>query len=84
MNMILLINKQLLKSFNDFYVNIGPTLASQIPTGTCDPITYIKNGTRNSIFLHPVNEEEVSNILKDMKNSSAWWDCISPNIVKKT
>ena len=72
------------EKFNEFYVNIGPTLASKIPTGRCDPISYIKNGTRNSIFLHPVNEEEVSNILKDMKNSSAGWDCISPHIVKKT
>ena len=33
----------------------------------CDPISYIKNGARNSIFLHPVKEEEVSNILKDKK-----------------
>ena len=52
------------EKFNEFYVNIGPT------TGRCDPISYIKNGTRNSIFLHPVNEEEVSNILKDMKNQA--------------
>ena len=63
---------------------IWPEFASKIPTGRCDPISNIKNGTRNSIFLHPVNEEEVSNILKDMKNSSAGWDCISPHIVKKT
>ena len=72
------------EKFNEFYVNIGPTLARKIPTGRCDPISYIENGTRNSIFLHPVNEEEVNNILKDMKNSSAGWDCISPHIVKKT
>ena len=43
-----------------------------------------KNGTTNSIYLRPVNEEEVSNILKDMINSSAGWDCISPSIIKKT
>ena len=72
------------EKFNEFYVNIGPTLASKIPAGRYDPITYIKNGTTNSIYLRPVNEEEVSNILKDMKNSSAGWDCISPSIIKKT
>ena len=72
------------EKFNEFYVNIGPTLASKIPAGRYDPITYIKNGTTNSIYLRPVNEEGVSNILKDMKNSSAGWDCISPSIIKKT
>ena len=72
------------EKFNEFYVNIGPTLASKIPAGRYDPITYIKNGTTNSIYLRPVNEEEVSNILKDMKNSSPGWDCISPSIIKKT
>ena len=27
------------EKFNEFYVNIGPTLASKIPAGRCDPIT---------------------------------------------
>ena len=44
------------ETFNEFYVNIGPTPASKIRTGRCDPISYIMNGTRNSIFLHPVSE----------------------------
>ena len=70
------------QKFNEFYVNIGQTLASKIPTGRCDSISYIKNGTMSSIFLHPVIEEEVTNILKDKKNPSAGWDCISPYIVK--
>ena len=69
---------------SDFFVNIGPTLASKIPAGRCDPITYIKIGTTNYFYLRPVSEEEVSNILKDMKNSNAGWDCISPIIIKKT
>ena len=34
--------------------------------------------------MHPVNEGEVINILKDMKTSSAWWGCIIPNIIEKT
>ena len=86
MNMTSVITDQqkIAEKFNEFYVNIGPTLSSKIPAGRCDPISYINNGTTNSIYLRPVNEEEVSNILKDMKNSSAGWDCISPSIIKKT
>ena len=33
--------------FNEFYVNIGPTLARNIPSGSCEPISYIKNGIVN-------------------------------------
>ena len=70
--------------FNAFYVNIGPTLARNRPSGNCEPINYIKKGIPNSIFIRPVNETEVVAILKDMKNSSPGWDCISPKIVKQT
>ena len=40
--------------FNEFSVNIGPTLASKIPASRCDPFTYVKNGTIHSI--RPVKE----------------------------
>ena len=35
------------EKLNEFYLIIGPTLASQIPPCRCDPMTYIKNGTTN-------------------------------------
>ena len=70
--------------FNEFYVNIEARLARNIPPGKCEPINYIKIGISNSIFIHPVNESEVVAILKEMKNSSPGWDCISPKIVKQT
>ena len=70
--------------FNDFYVNLGPTLAKKLPTSTIDPISYIKNGINKTIFLRPVNEHEVLKILKNMKKSSSGWDELSPHIVKMT
>ena len=38
----------------NFMQILGPH--SKIPTDRCDPISYIKNGTRNFIFPYPVNE----------------------------
>ena len=58
--------------FYAFYVNIGPTLARNIPSGNCEPINYIKKGIANSIFIRPVNENEVVAILKDMKKFKSW------------
>ena len=76
-------NKDLIANgFNEFYVNIGPALAGKIPTGKSDPITYIKNGISNTIFLRPVNEAEVEDILKSLKNAGPGWDGISARIVK--
>ena len=76
-------NKDLIANgFNEFYVNIGPALAGKIPTGKGDPITYIKNGITNTIFLRPVNEAEVEDILKSLKNAGPGRDGISARIVK--
>ena len=51
---------------NEFYVNIGSVLASKIPTGKSDPTTDIKNGITNTIFLRPVDEAEVEDVLKSL------------------
>ena len=82
MNTILLINRQLPRKLKECCVNIGHTFVNEIPNSWRSPIRYNKYGTTNLIYLHLVNERE--DILKDMKNSCAWWDCISPNIVGKT
>ena len=70
--------------FNEFYVNIGPTLARNVPPGKCEPKNYIKNGNSRSIFFRPVNKTEVVAILKETKNSSPGWNCINPTIAKQT
>ena len=70
--------------FNDFFVNIGSSLAEKIPPCQCDPIAYVKNVNINTIFLRPVNNDEVMSILKDMRTSSPGWDDLSPRIVKQT
>ena len=59
------------KTFNDFFVNIGSSLSGKIPPGQCDPITYVKNGNIDTIFLRPINNDEVMSILKDMRTSKS-------------
>ena len=43
---------------------------------------FLKNRVIESIFLKPVSENEVDDIIKLLKNSSAGWDQISPRVVK--
>ena len=44
------------EKINAFYVNIEPSFTSKIPTGKCDPISYIRNGVHSTILLRPVKE----------------------------
>ena len=71
-------------NFNNFYVNIGKKLSSDIPTNSGDPLSYIKSAVPDSIFLESVDESEIINICKNMKDCSSGWDQILPKVVKST
>ena len=75
--------KVIAKGFNDFFTNIGPNLANKIKPTNIDPISYIPNQNQSSIFLTPVTEQEILNIISEMKNSAAGWDGITAGILKE-
>ena len=66
-----IVNKQLIADkFNDFFVNIGPSLADKIPIGTKTVSNYLsENSNTDSIFLSPTTEVEIRNIIHDLKNT---------------
>ena len=70
--------------FNNFFVNVGPTLASKIPNSDVDPLTYMNQRNEHSIILEPVNIDEISKIIKDLREASSGWDDIHAKVVKKT
>ena len=45
---------------------------------------YLSDNITDSMFLEPVIEDEVKNIVMNLKDSSAGWDSISSKIVKTT
>ena len=54
--------------FNDFFINIGPKLASTIPNVTDRHfLDYISNFVTRTIFLKPVTEIEVLDIVYSFK-----------------
>ena len=67
--------------FNNFFVNVGPNLASKIPQSSTSCTKYIKGGhLTETLFLCPTYEEEITNIIKNLKSGSdAGWDEISTN-----
>ena len=70
--------------FNKYFVNIGPTLARDIPQDDKSSTTYMENRVFESMVITPVIMEEVQSIIKNFKDSGAGWDSIAARVVKTT
>ena len=68
--------------FNDFFVNIGPTLSKAIPSGSKLPTAYLGDMIKETIFLTPVDSLEVKNIILSLKNSAAGHDDVGASLLK--
>ena len=77
-------NKEISNGFNSFFVNIGPTLARKIPSVNKSPSFFMKNRIVDSMFILDATEEEMCNIVKNLKVCSSGWDDISAKVVKST
>ena len=75
--------KTIVNKFNDFFVHIGSTLASQIPASNKSINDFLPSSNQNSILLHETDKTEVSQIIKKLQNKySAGLDGIPINIIK--
>ena len=73
----------IVKSFNDYFVHIGPDLAKTIPTSFKKFDDFLPPSISSSMVLLPTDECEISNIIKSLKNSaSPGLDEIPPSVVK--
>ena len=68
--------------FNDFFTNIGPTLASKIPRTTTSFRNFMKDENLQSLFLQPVTESEISKIILSLKEGAPGVDNISASALK--
>ena len=59
---------------NDFFVNIGPTLAKPIPKVNKSPLSYMGNHLTESIYLEPVTEKEIDTLISALKNTATGFD----------
>ena len=61
-------NKAIAEYFNNFFVNVGPTLAKNIPTCSNNFESFLSNRVDESIFLNPVTDEEILAIVQNSKS----------------
>lgn len=59
--------------FNDYFVNIGPSLAKPIsyPEGNVNNIDTLLERNTNSMFLKVVEEQEIMDIVRECKNKKS-------------
>jgi hypothetical protein len=78
------INKdEIANKFNDFFVNIGPELASKITSQAPNPHNLPHVNLVNSFYLSPTTTEEIISIIKILKpKTSCGYDGISPKFIK--
>ena len=67
--------------FNDFFINIGPTLADKIPKQSKLPEAYLGSKIENSIMLVPVTLTEIEDIFKTLRRCSPGYDEITTDII---
>ena len=69
--------------FNEYFINVGPNLASKIPVSDMNFSNYLGERSIKSIFFDPVTENEVEVEIRKLKeNKSCGHDDIPPKLVK--
>ena len=77
-------NMNIAEPFNSFFANIGPTLAKGIPKSDRHVESFLGDRVTGSIFLNPVTEEELINIVHSAKDKkSKGYDGIDMCLLKK-
>ena len=76
-------DKELISNkFNDFFINIAPTLAKSIPCVNKSPLSYLGNRLTESIYLAPVSENEIGQLIKSLKDTTAGFDDLNSMCLK--
>ena len=73
-NLITSDNELISNKFNDFFINIRPTLAKSIPRVNKSPLSYLGNRLTESTYLAPVSENEIGQLIKSLKDTTAVFD----------
>ena len=62
-------------------MNVGKTLAAQIPKSGPSFYTYLPEANKESIFLTPTDQQEIRNTILNIRNSAPGHDGISSKVI---
>ena len=71
------------QAFNEYFVNIGLTLANNIPDSDVDCMSFLKGNYKDSFTLFETDILEVTSVTKNLKSkTSSGYDNIPTDIIK--
>ena len=70
------------EKFNEFFINIGPTLAKKIPHQSRNHSFYLGDKIVNTIFLSSITVEEIDEIFRSLRKSAPGHDELTTDILK--
>ena len=74
-------SKTITNSFNNYFINIGSSLASSIKSEN-DPLLYFQTN-KKSIFIPEIDKSKIESIISSINNSSAGYDELLDSIMKQ-
>ena len=63
--------------FNDYFTNIGPSIASKIPKTSKKVSDFLKNRATNSVFFNPTTKNEIIKVISNLNKGKA----LGPNSI---
>ena len=83
-NKIITDSHEIAEEFNNFFINIGPKLASQIPQyNDLTFQSYLNSPCRTTLNFNPVQQEDVTKIINELKSKSSFgFDRLSTKLLK--
>ena len=73
--------KYISDNFNNYFINIGSSLASSIKSEN-DPLLYFQTN-KKSIYILEIDKSEIESIISSINNSSAVYDELPASIMKQ-
>ena len=68
--------------FNNYFINVGPSLASKIPKSSTSPKSYLKRNYINSFYASPVTTDELKKLFSNLKDCASGWDNFESKVIK--
>ena len=74
--------KLVCNKFNDFCINVGPSLSEKIPKQDILPVSLMKYKAIYSFYLEPVTEIEVKKLISSLKLATPGYDIFCSSLPK--
>ena len=65
-------SRAIAEHLNNYFTNIGPSLAEKIPHSSADHVSFLPPSNINSLFLNPTSQAEVVNTINSIENKSSF------------